>query len=120
MKYLIEKGIIMPLCAVQDDLYFDYLTGQVITNENTLKFIENGIKNKTIEIKEISLNIYKIGYIFGCNKLCTVAYNYIINGCSNYLGLDKRVLYKDERNLIINKLMNGTYIEELIWGDMDE
>lgn len=113
MKYVFEKGISMPLCAVDNDIYFNYITGQVIDNKSTIKFITRGLKNKSMKIDEYDFKIYKIVDV-NLNK--TVAYNYEINGASNYLETNKNPLNRKIRQFVIDKLLSGEYIEELIWG----
>lgn len=113
MKYVFEKGISMPLCAVQNGAYFDYLTGQVVDNKNVLDFINKGLKNKSMKIQEYDLKIYKIVDVES-NKL--VAYNYEINGVANYLETNKNPFNKKIRQFIVNKLFTGEYKQELIWG----
>lgn len=117
-EYVFENGIAMPLCAVIDDIYFDYLSGQVIENEDVLSFIKNGIKNKSLNIKKINLIIYVIEeYILPTYDRRFIAYNYQINGSSNYLNIKKQPVDDITRQHIIDKLMNNEYIQEIIWGD---
>lgn len=113
MKYVFEKGISMPLCAVQNDTYFDYLTGQVIENKNVIKFISRGLKNKSMKIDEYDLKIYKI---IDLDLEKTIAYNYQINGVANYLDMNKNPFNKKIRQFVIDKLLTREYIQELIWG----
>lgn len=134
-KYIVEKNNTMPLCAVIDNIYFNYLDGQVIDNKNALKFIENGLKSKSLKIVDMDLVIYEIkeyenievatyGYSRNFNSdaydWLVRAYDYQINGCSNYLDINKQPLNKSSRQYIIDKLMNGEYIQEKIWGDTND
>lgn len=117
MKYVVEKGLTMPLCCIDNDIFFDYLSGQVITNENTLNFIKNGIKNKTMEIKVIDLIIYQI--VTSTKNIadrCLIGYNYQINGISNYLDINRQPIENSKRQHIIDKLMSGQYKQEIIWS----
>ncbi len=120
MKYLVEKGLQIPLCAVKENKYINVLTKSEIFNKNTLNFIENGLENKKIEIKEMSFNIYEIGYFKNKNIFVTVAYKYMINGLSNYLDTDKQILRDNDRQFIFKKIISGDYIERLIWDDINE
>lgn len=129
-NYVFEKNVLMPLCCVEDDIYFDYLIGEVITNEKVLNFIKNGLKNKTMEIKSINLMIYEIlgneGLLGFClntnqsNKEMCVGYNYCLNGISNFLDINKQPLNKAERQFFVEKIVNGSYKQNLIWGDINE
>lgn len=113
MKYVFEKGISMPLCAVKDNIYFDYLTGQAITNKNALDFIKRGLKNKSMKLQDYDLKIYRIA---DTENDTTIAYNYEINGVSNYLETNKVPFNSQVRQFIIDKLLTGEYKQELIWG----
>lgn len=117
-KYIFEKDSSMPLCAFKDKLYFNYLNGEVITNKHTLNFIEEGLKRKSMEIREIDLVIYEISGIYIGSGF--VGYNYVINGCSNYLSENKQPLTHEERRYVVDNLMEGSYMQELIWGGLDE
>ena len=115
MKYVIEKGCQLPLCAIKNNAFFDYLLKQPITNKNTLSFIQEGLENKSMEIKDIDFAIYEIKQdIF---KTC---YNYCIDGCTNYLDENKKVMSFDNRQHIIDKLMTGEYKQTCIWSSNDE
>lgn len=115
-KYIFEKGVLMPLCCIEDDIYFNYLTGEVITNENTLNFLKNGLKKRILQIKEIDLKIYTIEeYILPTYDRALVAYNYRINGVDNYLNVNKIPLDKEQNRFVIKKIMNKEYIQEVIW-----
>lgn len=118
-KYLFEKNISMPLCAVKDNLYFNFLDGQVIDNENVISFIKESIKRKSIVVKETDLVIYKVISIDN-KKTNIIAYNYLFNGCSNYIDKQKQLISYEERQYVINNIMNGTYKQEIIWGDNNE
>ena len=120
-KYIFENGISMPLCCIEDNIYFDYLTGQVITNENILKFIEKGLANKSLKIKEIDFVVYSIErYIMPTYDKQFLAYNYLINGCSNFLDYKKQPLDEQKRQYIVDGLINGEFKQEIIWGDISE
>ncbi|MBS7020384.1 MAG: hypothetical protein KH135_00725 [Firmicutes bacterium] len=127
-QYIVEKSCTLPLCCVDNDVYFDYMTGQIIDNPNTLNFIEEGLKRKSMKIEDIDLVIYEMAYekegnikYVGGHKLVLdtihtiVAYNYVINGCSNYLDESKHLLTNDRRQYIIDKLMKGEYEQVKIW-----
>ena len=45
MKYVFEKGISMPVCAFKDDIYFNPLSGEVLTieQERLVKQSKNSI-----------------------------------------------------------------------------
>ena len=58
--YLFEKGVDMPICAVRNEFYIDYLTGLIITEESKINFIKEGIKTKRFFTKDVDLNIYII------------------------------------------------------------
>ena len=47
-----------------------------------------------------------------------IAYNYCINGISNYLTYYKQPIKNDA--LIRKKLMNKEYFQELLWSGDDE
>ena len=113
MKYVFENGITMPLCAVKNGIYFNYLTGQAIDNKNVLNFINKGLENKSMKIKSFDLKIYKVVDI-ETNK--TIGYNYEINGIANYLETNKNPFNSKIRSFIIEKLLTGEYIQELIWS----
>lgn len=115
--YVVEKGIRMPLCCVKDGVYFNYLDGQVIEDENVLNFIKEGLKRKSMKIMELDFAIYRITSPH--NEL-SIIYNYQLNGTSNYLDGHKQPLPDDQRRYIINELMMGKLIQEKIWGDDDE
>lgn len=138
MKYVIEKGCQLPLCAIKNNAFFDYLLKQPITNKNTLSFIQEGLENKSMEIKDIDFTIYEIKQdIFETYKILdedankehilhrkidekTVAYNYCIDGCTNYLDENKKIMSFDNRQHIIDKLMTGEYKQTCIWSGNDE
>lgn len=127
-QYIVEKGCSLPLCCIDNGVYIDYLSGQVIDNKNTLNFIKEGLERKSMKIKDIDFVIYEISYekegdlkFVGVHKLVlntihtVVAYNYVINGCSNYLSEDKQPLTNDKRQYIVDKLMKGEYEQVIIW-----
>ena len=117
MKYVFEKGSIMPLCGYdENNNFYKFETGEIIENSNVIEFIKQGISKKTMNIKETEIYIYKI--IDSNHKLH--AYNYQINRTMNFLNEDKQLLSKYERTYIINNLMNGNFKQELIWGDKNE
>lgn len=112
-EYVFEKGLSLPLCAVIDDNYVDYLTGQIIDNQNVLNFIKKGLKQKKLLIKEIKFVIYKVVNVVKKNDL--VGYNYCINGCFNYLDKNRCLLLSTYQQIIRNKLMNGEFKQVLLW-----
>lgn len=128
-QYIVEKGCTLPLCCIDNDVYFDYLTGQVIDNENVLIFIKDGLERKALEIKKLDLVIYEIKEYINIAlkemKACRqedsyydwdiVAYKYVINGYSNYLSENKQPLNNNKRQYIIDKLMKGEYVQVKIW-----
>lgn len=131
-KYIVENGCSLPLCCVDNGVYFDYMTGLVIDNPNTINFIKEGLKRKSMKVEDIDLVIYKIiknEYEWGFRddplrgktmepfKIdeSIIAYNYVINGCSNYLDENKQPLTNDKRQYIIDKLMKGEYEQVIIW-----
>lgn len=114
MRYVFEKGVSMPLCAEKNGIYFNYLNGQVIDNINVLDFIKKGLKNKSMSIVESAFKIYKV---IDKGLGIIVAYNYILNGISNYVNEEKILFDNSKRQIIINNLMNGKYKQELVWGD---
>lgn len=119
MMYVLEKGVDMPLCAVINDVYFNFFDGRVINNVEIIKFIMNGLKTKKMEIRKLDLKIYVIQeYIMPTYDRAFIAYNYCINGMSNYLSYYKQPI-KDV-HFIKNKLMNGEYFQKLIWGEENE
>lgn len=114
-QYLVENGCSLPLCYVDNDVYIDYLSGQVIDNKNVLNFIKEGLERKSMKIKDIDLVIYQIVTSGNINDRRFVAYNYVINGCSNYLSENKQPLTNDKRQYIVDKLMKGEYEQVIIW-----
>lgn len=126
-QYIIEIGCSFPLCCVDNDVYFDYMTGQVVDNPSTLNFIKEGLKRKLMKTEDIDLVIYEIreytlptieellenNIVKG--HINIVAYNYVINGCSNYLDENKQPLTNDKRQYIIDKLMKGEFEQVKIW-----
>lgn len=118
MMYVFEKGVSMPLCAVINDVYFNYFDGSVIDNINIIRFIMNGLKNKSMEIQKSDLKIYEIcEYILPTHDKVYLGYNYCLNGASNYLDCGKQPFQSNVVNLIKKKLMDGEYFQELIWGE---
>lgn len=124
-KYIVENGCSFPLCALIDDNYVNYLTGEVITNQSIISFIKNGLKWKSMKVVEMELIIYEISgmkWVRGSSGehhglvYTPVAYNYQINGCSNYLNDNKQPLSSSERQFVVNKLMLKEYKQEIIWG----
>lgn len=105
----------MPLCCIENDNFSDYLTGETIRNKNTLEFIKMGLKRKKIEIKFVELQIFTIKeYILPTYDKKIIAYNYCINGCNNYLDTNKQPLDRRQEKYIVDGLMNGKFIQEVI------
>lgn len=118
MKYVIEKGVQIPLCAIVDNNYVDYMTGCIISKETTIQFINKGLMKKTMNIKNIDLAIYEILGCFSSDGVIeTIGYNYKLNGISNYFDKQMRIYSSYDRQKIIDGLLNGKYKQELIWGD---
>lgn len=116
MMYVFEKGVSMPLCAVINDVYFNYFDGSVIDNAEKKEFIINGLANKKMKIRKVDLKIYVIQeYIMPTYDRAFRAYNCCINGMSNYLTYYKQPIKNVQ--FIKNKLMNGEYFQELLWGE---
>lgn len=115
MNYIFEKGIGIPLCGISDGVFYKFENGEVINNEFFSKFIRNGLNKKTMHIKKVKLIIYKI---INNNKQL-IGYIYEIDDVSNYLDVFKQPLTKSERVYVINRLMNGYYQRELLWGDIN-
>lgn len=120
MKYVFEKDISMPVCAIKNDIYFNFLSGEVLKTEQE-RFIKQKIINKTAKILECDLKIYRV-IDKETNK--TISFNYQINGTPNYLetgiGTYKYPFNERIRQFIKDKLKTGEYIQELMWGDEDE
>ena len=120
MKYVFEKGITMPVCAIQDDIYFNFLTGQVLNHEQEY-LVKQKIINKTMKIEECDLKIYKV---IDKETNQTISFNYQMNETPNYLetgiGTYKYPFNERIRQFIKDKLKTGEYIQELMWGDEDE
>lgn len=114
-KYVFEKEIVLPLCGIEEDVFFKYFTGEIITDD---EFIRNGLKKKTLYIKEVELNIYVIfKYIMPTYDREFMGYIVEINGCSNFLNINKQPLNDIERNAVVKGLSSGKYNKELVWGD---
>ena len=100
-KYIFEKDKTIPLCVIIDDNYVDYFTGQIITSKSIIDFIRKGLKNKTMQEKEINLCIYCIQrYIMPTYDRELIAYNYQINDCNNYLSFHKHLLDSEKTKYI--------------------
>lgn len=115
-QYIVENGIQIPLCAVIDNNYVDYLTGQVIENKNTIKFIQNGLLKKTLKSKKMEFEIQQIITVVEnvyAEKI--VGYNYVINGCTNYLDINKKTMDNSNRQFVIDRILEGKYKLEVIW-----
>lgn len=121
MKYVYDKMAKMPLCAISNEQYVDYLNGQAITSKSTIEFINKSLKNKEFQIVELDLNIYEIEeYIMPTYDCCLVGYNYQINGVSNFLDKNKKPFTKMQRRYIISNLMKNKYKQTRIWGEQSE
>jgi len=108
----------MPLCAIKNDTYVDFLSGKELELDK-LNFIKELIKNNKVLIKEINLRIYVIHeYIMPTYDRAFIAYNYCINGISNYLTYYKQPIKNDY--LIKKKLLSREYFQELLWSGDDE
>ena len=117
-KYIFEKDKTMPLCVIIDDNYVDYFTGQIITSKSIIDFIRKGLKDKNMQEKEINLCIYCIQrYIMPTYDREIIAYNYRINGCDNYLSMNKQILDSVKVKYIAENLNKGIFFQELLWGD---
>ena len=114
MKYIFEKGCGMPLCGYDDQNYFKFEDGEIIESKSVIEFIKNGLKRKTMSIKEVELEIYKL-----TKSNSTVGYIYVIDQAPNYLNIFKQPLTRTERMNVINKVMQGQYKKELRWGVSD-
>lgn len=118
MKCLFERGSSFPLCCRVNNIYYNYLTGQAIKNNFSLNFINEGVKNLSLIIKEVDFNVYQIvTNTKNIGDTRVIGYNYQLNGLSNYLDLNKQPFKKSVRQNIIEKLINGKYIQKKIWGD---
>ena len=120
-KYVDEKDNIMPLCAIIDNKYFNYITGETVSEDVTV-FINQKLKHNTAYIKEFELCVYEIAeYPYKYSPFIHVrniiGYIYQINGVSNFLDSDKRLLDGHVKQFIIDNIMKGKYEQELIWGD---
>lgn len=122
MKYVFEHGVSMPLCAVVGNLYFDYLTGKQIKKESVLEFIKKGLERKTMAVVELDLSVYKIVgegvYLLDSTQTrpFTVGYIFYMNGYANYLDRRKQPFNRFEKEAVRERLMNGKFKEELVWG----
>lgn len=112
-KYLLERTELIPLCAYDGENYIDYLTGDVIINPKTLDFIENGIKSKTIYVKEFNFVIFRI---MCKNQL--IGYEYSIDDSVIFFDINKREFPMSKLYSYLEKLKTGEFTKELIWGDM--
>jgi hypothetical protein len=118
VKYVVEKGVQIPLCAIVDNNYVDYMTGCIISKKTIIQFINKGLMKKTMNIKNIDLAIYEILGCFSSDGVIeTIGYNYKLNGISNYFDKQMRIYPSYDRQKIIDGLLNGKYKQELIWGD---
>lgn len=117
-KYIFEKDKTMPLCVIIDDNYVDYFTGQIITSKSVIDFIIKGLKDKTMQEKEMNLCIYCIQrYIMPTYDRELIAYNYQINGCNNYLSFHKHLLDSEKTKYITENLRTGVFFQEILWSD---
>lgn len=108
----------MPICAIKNDTYIDFLSNKELEVDK-LNFIKELIKNNKIIIKDIDLKIYVIHeYIMPTYDRAFIAYNYCINGISNYLTYYKQPVKNDF--IIKKKLLSREYSQELLWSGEDE
>ncbi|MBE6139307.1 MAG: hypothetical protein E7174_02220 [Firmicutes bacterium] len=108
----------MPICAIKNDTYIDFLSNKELEVDK-LNFIKELIKNNKIIIKDIDLKIYVIHeYIMPTYDRAFIAYNYCINGISNYLTYYKQPVKNDF--IIKKKLLSREYFQELLWSGEDE
>lgn len=115
-EYIFEKGCGLPLCYMKHNQCFDYITGQAIINKDVLKFIEKGIKARAMELKKIEFVVIQIlTKAKELNKKQLIGYIYCIDGLYNYLDINRQPLNNSKRQYVINKLMAGEYIQEVIW-----
>lgn len=80
-------------------------------NELVINFIKQGIIDKTMSIVDLNFSIYRIQTKSG------KYFVYTINGCDNYLDSRKQPVTASIRQFIIDKLIDGTFVKEKIWGD---
>ena len=111
-KYVIEKGTQIPLCAIVDDMYIDYLKNKTLNNANIEKFINNGLEKNTLEIEEMTFKVYKI---MEKSHKKLIGYNYVINNCTNFLDVAKQPMTYKDRQFTIDKIMKNEYIQEVLW-----
>ena len=117
MKYVFEKGISMPVCAFKDDIYFNPLSGEVLTIEQE-RLVKQKIINKTMKIQECDIKIY---WVIDVENQQIIAYNYQINGTSNFLQPRLELPFNENiKQFIKDKLNTGEYMQKLRWGDEDE
>jgi len=108
----------MPICAIKNNSYIDFISGKELELDK-LTFIKNLIKHNKVVIKEIDLKIYVVQeYIMPTYDRAFRAYNYCINGISNYLTYYKQPIKNDF--IIKKKLLNREYFQEIIWSGEDE
>lgn len=112
MKYIVERDYQLPLCAVVDDGYMDFNYNPVI-EKNAIKFINDGLKRHYLKTKILDFSIYGIREK---SKPLYQCYIYHLNGHSNYFDRDKRLLSNNERQYIIDHLISGDYVEEVVWN----
>lgn len=112
MKYLFEKDVGMPLCAVKEDYYVDLFTGETITSPNKLEFINKYIKNKTIYMKDAKVEIIAIKTKTS-KKL--IGYAYIIDDISYFFNDGLESLSETELRFVNKQLADDEYILETIW-----
>lgn len=105
----------MPLCAIKNNAYINFLTGEVITDDNILQFIHKNINNGNIKIEILVLNIYEIGYIDENKKFSLISYNCEINGHSNYLTPELKLISEEKRRILFNRIIKGKYLIKLKW-----
>ena len=108
----------MPICAIKNDKYIDFLNNKELDLDKLL-FVKELIKNKKVEIRDIDLKIYIVmEYIMPTYDRTFIAYNFCINGISNYLSYYKQPIKNDY--LIKKKILNKEYFQKNIWSGEDE
>ena len=114
MKYVFEKGISLPVCAVLNDIYFNPLSGDVLSVEQE-HFVKQKLIDKKMKIQDCNIKIYRVIDIEN-DRL--IAYNYQINGISNFLQLGFETPFNENiKQFIKDKINSGEYIQKIRWGD---
>lgn len=120
MTCVFEKNYTMPLCAKENNIYYDLFRGDVIEDEKIIEFINNGIKNKRMTIKDINIAVYAVyRYIMPTYDRCFEYYNLKINGISNFLTIRKQPVDEYQRQYITRKFSKGSLFQQKVWGDDD-